>query len=57
MPASDVEILQSIKKDSFLVILFGITGVGKSNVLERLGAQSLRMSTATAVGHQLESRM
>ncbi|KAH8755533.1 hypothetical protein F5882DRAFT_385278 [Hyaloscypha sp. PMI_1271] len=27
IPASDVEILQSIKKDSFLVILFGITGV------------------------------
>jgi len=54
MPPSDRELLSTIRKDSFLIIILGLSGVGKSKLVELLGAEPLRMSNSTIVGHSLE---
>ncbi|OAQ58751.1 50S ribosome-binding GTPase domain-containing protein [Pochonia chlamydosporia 170] len=55
LPFKEADLLNCIDQESFLVTVMGLTGVGKSNLLERLGATSLRTVDGAMVGHRLES--
>jgi predicted GTPase len=55
-PGTDIEQLSNVDKDGVVIAVMGLTGVGKSHFIARLGGYRFKTTSTATVGHTLDPR-